>query len=159
MILSAPRAERKRELHYKEVTLHCDDGETPMAKTDYKSVDDYIAAQPEAVRGLLTDVRAALRKALPKADEVISYQIPAYKIDGVAVIFFSGWKQHWSLYPASKAIVTQLKKELAGHEVEKGTIRFPLDRPVPKTLVTAIAKIRAAEAAAEAKKRVAKKER
>lgn len=55
-----------------------------MAKTDHKSVDDYIAAQPDAVRGLLEDVRGAIRKALPKAREVISYQIPAYKIDGAA---------------------------------------------------------------------------
>lgn len=146
-------AERKQALHYKEVTLHCDDGETPMAKTDYKSVDEYIAAQPEAVRGLLADVRATLRKALPKAEEVISYQIPAYKIDGVAVIFFSGWKQHWSLYPASKGVVTGLKKELTDHEVEQGTIRFPLSEPAPKKLVAAIAKVRAAEAAVEAKKR------
>jgi len=131
----------------------------PMAKTDYKSVDEYISAQPEAVRGLLTDVRATLRKALPKAEEVISYQIPAYKIDGVAVIFFSGWKQHWSLYPASKGVVSGLKKELADHEVEKGTIRFSLSKPAPKKLVAAIAKVRAAEAAAEVEKRAAKKKR
>jgi uncharacterized protein YdhG (YjbR/CyaY superfamily) len=130
-----------------------------MARTDYKSVDDYIAAQPEAVRGLLADVRAALRKALPKADEVISYQIPAYKIDGVAVIFFSGWKQHWSLYPASEGMTAQLKKELAAYDVEKGTLRFPLTKPAPKKLIAAIAKIRAAEAAAEVKRRAAKKKR
>lgn len=130
-----------------------------MARTDYKSVDDYIAAQPEAVRGLLTDVRAALRKALPKADEVICYQIPAYKIDGAAVIFFSGWKQHWSLYPASQGITAHLKKELAAYDVEKGTLRFPLTKPAPKKLIAAIAKIRAAEAAAEVKRRAAKKKR
>jgi uncharacterized protein YdhG (YjbR/CyaY superfamily) len=130
-----------------------------MAKTDYKSVDDYIAAQPEAVRGLLTDVRTALRKALPKAEEVISFRIPTYKIDGVAVIYFSGWKRHWSLYPMSTAVFTGLKKELVEHGVEKDAIRFPLDRPVPKKLVAAIAKVRAAEAAAEVKKRAAKKKR
>lgn len=130
-----------------------------MAKTTYKSVDDYIAAQPEAVRGLLANVRATLRKALPKADEVISYQIPTYKIDGVAVIFFSGWKQHWSLYPASEGIVRGLEKELADYEVEKGTIRFSLSKPAPKKLVAAIAKIRAAEAAAVAQARAAKKKR
>lgn len=129
-----------------------------MAKTDYKTADDYIAAQPEAVRPLLNDVRATLRKALPKAEEVISYQLPAYKIDGIAVIFFSGWKQHWSLYPASPGIVAGLKKELADYEVEKGTIRFPLAQPVPKKLVAAIAKIRAAEAAEEAEKRAARKQ-
>lgn len=133
-----------------------EDPET-VAKTDYKSPDDYIAAQPEAMRGLLNDVRAAIRKALPKAEEVISYQLPAYKVDGVAVIFFSGWKQHWSLYPASKGVVSGLKKELTAYEVEKGTIRFPLTKPVPKKLVQAIAKIRAEEAALETKKRAARK--
>jgi len=129
-----------------------------MAKTDYKSVDDYIAAQPKAVQGILEEVRGVIRKALPKAEEVISYQIPAYKVDGAAVVYFSGWKEHYSLYPATKSLVAALKKELAAYEVEKATMRFPLDRPVPKTLIAAIAKKRAHEVAAElAKKAKAKK--
>ncbi|MGE0237823.1 MAG: iron chaperone [Parvibaculaceae bacterium] len=128
-----------------------------MAKTDYKSVDDYVAAQPDAVRGLLEEVRAVIRKALPKAEEVISYQIPAYKIDGAAVVFFAGWKAHYSLYPATKAVVTALKTELAPYGVEKGTVRFPLDAPVPKRLIATIAKTRAEKAAAEVAKKTAAK--
>ncbi|WP_119272938.1 iron chaperone [Taklimakanibacter deserti] len=129
-----------------------------MAKTDYKSVNDYIAAQPKAVQGILQEVRGVIRKALPKAQEVISYQIPAYKVDGAAVVYFSGWKEHYSLYPATKGLVAALKKELAAYEVEKATMRFPLDRPVPKTLIAAIARKRAEEVAAElAKKAKAKK--
>lgn len=134
-----------------------------MAKTDYKSVDDYISAQPEAVRGILAEVRAALRKALPKAQEVISYQIPAYKIDGAGVIYFSGWKQHYALYPATKAVAAAFKKELAAHDLDKFTLRLSFTKPVPKTLIAAIAKVRAKEVAAEraakAKAKAAKKKR
>ena len=72
-----------------------------MAKTDFKSVDEYIASQPEAVQGVLERVRSTIRKAVPGAEEVISYQIPAYKLHGRAVLYFAGWKQHYSLYPAT----------------------------------------------------------
>jgi uncharacterized protein YdhG (YjbR/CyaY superfamily) len=130
-----------------------------MAKTNYKSVNEYIAAQPEAVQGILQEVRAVLRKALPKAEEVISYQIPAYKIDGAGVVYFSGWKAHYSVYPATKAVVTALKKELAPYDVEKGTMRFPFDGPVPKKLIAAIARKRAEEAAADLAKRMAAKKK
>ena len=128
-----------------------------MAKTDYKSIDDYIAAQPEALRGILEEVRAVLRKALPKAEEVISYQIPAYKIDGAGVVYFSGWKAHYSVYPATKSVMTALKTELAPYIAGKGTLRFPLDGPIPKKLIAAIALKRAEEAAADLAKRTAAK--
>jgi uncharacterized protein YdhG (YjbR/CyaY superfamily) len=75
------------------------------------------------------------------------------------VIYFSGWKEHYSLYPASKGVVTALKKELAAYDVEKGTMRFPLDGPIPKKLIAAIAKKRAEEAAADLKKRMAAKKK
>jgi uncharacterized protein YdhG (YjbR/CyaY superfamily) len=122
-----------------------------MAKTDFKSVDEYIAAQPEAVQAILGVVRGAIRKAMPGADEVISYKIPTYKLDGRAVLYFAGWKQHYSLYPASVPLVAAFKDELAPYKVEKGTIRFPLSQPVPVKLIGRIAKFRAQEAAARAK--------
>jgi uncharacterized protein YdhG (YjbR/CyaY superfamily) len=131
-----------------------------MAKTDFKSVDEYIAAQPEAARGTLEEARAAIRKAVPKADEVISYQIPAYKIDGQAVIFFSGWKEHYSLYPIAGAVIEEFKDELAPYEVNnKGTLRFPLDKKVPVGLIGRITKFRAKEASEEAKAKAAKKKK
>ena len=102
-----------------------------MAKTDFKSVDEYIASQPETIQGVLEHVRSTIRKALPKADEVISYQIPAYKMQGGAVVYFAGWKQHYSLYPVSGPLVEAFKDELARYEVSKGTIRFPLSEPIP----------------------------
>jgi uncharacterized protein YdhG (YjbR/CyaY superfamily) len=74
-----------------------------MAKTDFKSVDEYIASQPEAAQGVLELVRSSIRKAVPNAEESISYKIPTYKLRGDPVIYFAGWKQHYSLYPATAA--------------------------------------------------------
>ena len=116
-----------------------------MAKTDYKSVDEYMAAQPEDVRAILQRVRSTIRKALPGAEEVISYQIPAYKLHGGAALYFAGWKKHFSLYPATDQMVEAFKDELAPYEVDKGTIRFPLSEPVPVKLIERIAKFRAKE--------------
>jgi uncharacterized protein YdhG (YjbR/CyaY superfamily) len=122
-----------------------------MAKTDYKSVDQYLAAQPEAAQGLLQQVRSTIRKALPGAEEVISYQIPAYKVPGGCAIYFSGWKNHFSLYPATSGVVTTFARELAAScKVEKGTIRFPLSGRPPLKLIAGIAKLRAEEVAAKA---------
>jgi uncharacterized protein YdhG (YjbR/CyaY superfamily) len=118
-----------------------------MAKTDFGSVDDYIATHPADVQAVLQRVRGAIRKALPDAEEVISYQIAAYKLRGVAVIYFAGWKRHYSLYPASEGLVEEFKDDLAPYEVDKGTIRFPLSQPVPVTLIERIARFRANEAA------------
>jgi hypothetical protein len=66
-----------------------------------KSVDEYISSRPEAVQGILHRVRSIIRKAMPGAEEVISYQIPAYKIQGCVVLYFAGWKHHYSLYPST----------------------------------------------------------
>jgi len=130
------------------------------AKTDFKSVDEYIASQPEAVRGILGRVRSAIREALPRAEEVISYKMPTYKLHGARVLFFAGWKDHYSLYPAGERLVAAFKDELASHEVIKGTIRFPLSEPVPVKLIGRIAKFRAKEVAEREKtKPAARKKR
>jgi uncharacterized protein YdhG (YjbR/CyaY superfamily) len=118
-----------------------------LAKTNFRSVDEYIASQPASVQGVLKRVRGALRKALPEAEEVISYQIPAYKLAGRAVIYFAGWKEHYSLYPATGRLVPTFKDELARYKISKGTIRFPLSEPVPANLIARIARFRAQEAA------------
>ena len=119
-----------------------------MAKTHFKSVDHYIASQPEPVQPLLQRIRAIIRRALPKAEETISYQIPAYKLNGKAVIYFAGWKKHYSLYPATARLVAAMPDDLAPYEIGKGTIRFPLSEPVPAKLVERIARFRAEEVAA-----------
>jgi uncharacterized protein YdhG (YjbR/CyaY superfamily) len=110
-----------------------------------RSVDDYIATRPPGVRGVLRRVRGIIRKAVPGAEEAISYGIPTYKVDGRAVIYFAGWKEHFSLYPATATVKEALGGALAGYAMSKGTIRFPLDRPVPATLIARIARLRARE--------------
>jgi uncharacterized protein YdhG (YjbR/CyaY superfamily) len=126
-----------------------------MAKTGFKSADDYIASQPETVQGVLRHVRSIIRKALPGAEEVISYQIPAYKLPGGPALYFAGWKRHYSLYPATDQVVAAFKDDLAPFEVSKGTIRFPLSQPVPVKLIQRIAKFRAEEVAEREKAKAA----
>jgi len=117
-----------------------------MAKTD--SVDKYIASQPKAVQGTLRRVRSTIRQAVPGAEEVISYKIPAYKLPGGRVIYFAGWSRHYSLYPGNARVVAAFKDDLAAYKVSKGTIRFPLCEPVPVKLIERIAKFRAKEVTA-----------
>lgn len=113
--------------------------------THFKSVDDYIESQPNDAQIALKRVRNAIQKAAPDAQEIISYNIPAYKLHGTQVLFFAGWKQHYSLYPASKRVVDALKADLAPYEVRKGTIRFPFSQPVPVKLIEQIARLRVQE--------------
>ena len=117
-----------------------------MAKTKSTSVAEYIESQPPKARAVLRKVRAAMRKALPRAEEVISYQIPAYKLNDRVVIYFAGWREHYSIYPAQRRLVAAFKERLAPYEVNnKGTIRFPLSEPVPARLIQDIARFRAKE--------------
>jgi uncharacterized protein YdhG (YjbR/CyaY superfamily) len=116
-----------------------------MAKTVFTSADEYIASQPKAMQPVLRLVRNTIRKAVPEAEEVISYQMPAFKLNGSTVLYFAGWKEHYSLYPGSGRFIAALKEELASCEVKKGTIRFPLSQPVPVKLIERIAKLRAKE--------------
>ena len=122
-----------------------------MPKTNFKSVDDYLAAKPASAKTPLERVRSAIREALPAAEEVISYNIPAYKLPGGRAIYFAGWKQHYSLYPVNDELVAAFKNDLAAYEVEKGTIRFPLSEPVPAKLIARIARFRAKQTAERAK--------
>ena len=124
-----------------------------MAKSGLKTVDDYIASQPEAAQPALTQVRNAIRKALPAAEEVISYNIPTYKLDGAMVIYFAGWKQHYSLYPAGARLLAAFKDDLAAYEINKSTIRFALSAPVPVQLIQRIVKFRVTETADREKAR------
>jgi uncharacterized protein YdhG (YjbR/CyaY superfamily) len=122
-----------------------------MKRAAVESVPAYIALHPAAAAATFRVVRRTIRKALPDADEVISYRIPAYRLHGTTAIYFAGWKHHYSLYPASAALVAALKRALAPYEISKGTIRFPLAEPVPVKLIARIAKFRAKEAADRAK--------
>jgi len=130
-----------------------------MAKTDYKSVDKYIAAQPERTRAVLQTLRGIVKRAVPDAKEAISYQIPAYRHESGFFLYLSGWKNHYSLYPASDALVAALKDDIARYLANKNTIRFALTDAIPTRLIERIAKLRAKEVAEKAKAKAAKPNR
>src|SRR3954470_8903457 len=117
-----------------------------------RTVDEYIAAQPDAVRPKLEQVRAAIRKAVPEAVEGIGYRMPGYKLHGKALLYFAGFKEHYSLFAASGTFFATLGDELRGYELRKGTVHFPLTKPAPVKLISRIAKLRAAGIAATSKK-------
>ncbi|HEU0119711.1 MAG TPA: DUF1801 domain-containing protein [Bryobacteraceae bacterium] len=120
-----------------------------MAAPKFASVDAYIAAQPEESRATLLAVRAAIQAALPEADEVISYNIPGYKVAYRPVLYFAGWKRHFSLYPATAAMAKAFAEELQPYAIEKSTLKIPLQGPAPAELIGRLAKFRAAEEAAK----------
>ncbi len=115
-----------------------------MAKTEFRTVDEYIGTFPTDVQSKLQTVRRIIQKAVPEAEEVISYQMPAYKFHG-RLLYFSAFKNHYSLFGATHGIRRAFKKELSRYEGSKGTIRFPLDEPVPVKLIRDIATYRAKE--------------
>jgi len=125
-----------------------------MKKGVPNSVDEYIAAQPEAVRPKLEQVRAAIGRAVPEALEGIGYGMPGYKLHGKSMLYFAGFKEHYSLFAASGTFFAALEDELRGYDLRKGTIHFPLTKPVPVKLISRIAKLRAAGIAATARKPV-----
>ena len=105
-----------------------------------KTIDQYIAAFPPDVRRTLKGIRATIRKAAPEAEEAISYQMPTYKLHG-NLVHFAAYENHIGFYPAPRA-VEAFKKELAAYAGSKGTIKFPIDKPVPLGLISRIVKYR-----------------
>lgn len=120
------------------------------------TVLQYIAMQPPAMKKALTQLRAVIRVAAPKAEEKISYQVPCYKLNGM-LVGFAAFKEHCSFFVMSPAVMQQYGAVLEKYSVSKGTIRFAPDKPLPKTLVTKLVKARIAENNARAKARTAKK--
>ena len=124
-----------------------------MRQSVPKSVVEYIAAQPEAaVRPKLEQVRITIKKAVPAAVEGIAYRMPGYKLHGKPMLYFAGFKEHYSLFAASGTFFASLEDELRGYTLRKGTVHFPLTKPVPVKLISRIAKLRAAGIVAAAKK-------
>ena len=99
-----------------------------MTKTSYRSVDDYIAAQPAPARPVLQRLRATIRKALPGCTEGIAYRIPVYKLGGAMVLYFAAFQRHYSIFPASARLVGALKKELAASCTAGQPSAFPRRR-------------------------------
>src|SRR5688500_8936239 len=115
-----------------------------------ETVDEYIAGFPKDVQTKLNKIRATIRKAAPGAEEKISYGIPAFTRDGDRLIYFAGFKNHTSVYPAPRS-APEFKDELARYEGGKGTVQFPLDKPIPFGLITRMVKFRAKQTRAKPK--------
>jgi len=107
------------------------------------TVKEYIALQPAKVRTTLEQLRQTIRKAAPEAEEVISYQMPGFKFYGM-LVWYAVTKNHYGLYPMANAIRV-FKDKLKEYELSKGTIRFPIDKPLPVKLITEIVKFRVKE--------------
>ncbi|MBI5946014.1 MAG: DUF1801 domain-containing protein [Chloroflexi bacterium] len=115
-----------------------------MAKTNFQSIDEYIAACPPETHERLRQICAAVKKIAPEAKEKISYQIACFELNGRNLIHFAGWKKHISLYPipaGSEAFEEEISKYADG----KGTVKLPLDEPLPMKLVERVIKAHIAE--------------
>ena len=122
-------------------------------KAKFTTMDAYIASFPTEVQGILEQIRQTIRKAAPGATEAISYQIPTFKMNGSNLVHFAAWKEHIGFY-ATPSGNAAFKKELARYKVAKGSIRFPLDEPIPYGLVAKIVKFRVKEIQLKKKREV-----
>lgn len=123
-------------------------------KVEFKDINSYIATFPKEVQVLLEQVRHAIKTSAPKAEEVISYNMPAFKYHGI-LVYFAGYKQHigfYSLPSGHKAF----EKELSKYKQGKGSVQFPLDKPMPLALIKKMVKFRVKENLEKAKLKKAK---
>ncbi len=114
-----------------------------MKTTEINSVDQYIAAFPPEIQKVLTQLRATIKEAAPDAEETISYQMPAYKLQGM-LVYFAGYKNHIGFYPGSSGIAA-FTNEISGYKTSKGTVQFPVDQPLPLELITRMVNFRVNE--------------
>jgi len=114
-----------------------------VPKKRFKTMDEYIATFPENVQEILEKMRQTIREAAPEAKEAISYQMPTFKLNG-NLVHFAAYKNHVGFYPTPSGIDV-FKKELAPYETSKGTVKFPIDKPIPNDLVRKIVEFRVKE--------------
>ncbi len=120
-----------------------------------RNIDEYIDGFPDDVQDILEKIRITIQKAAPDAEEAISYQMPTFRLNGY-LVYFAAYKEHIGLYPAPRGD-KEFKEELGCYEGGKGTIRFPLDKPIPYDLIRRIVKFRVKENLAGVKDRSRRK--
>lgn len=118
-------------------------------KVCFISIDEYIAAFPEEIQQILKELRATIKASAPDAEEKISYQIPAFSLKG-NLVYFAAFKKHIGFYPTSSG-TQAFKHELSIYEGAKGSVKFPIDKPLPLKLISKIVKFRVAENIKKAK--------
>jgi uncharacterized protein YdhG (YjbR/CyaY superfamily) len=111
------------------------------SKSQYKTMDEYIAKFPKNVRDVLEELRRVIRESAPEAEEAISYGMPTFKLNG-NLVHFAAWKNHVGFYPGGSSAIEAFKKELSPFKQSKGTVQFPIDKPIPFDLVKKIVKFR-----------------
>jgi uncharacterized protein YdhG (YjbR/CyaY superfamily) len=114
------------------------------SRSQFKTIDEFVAGFPKNVRDVLEELRRAIRESAPKAEEAISYGIPTFDLNGKHLVHFSAYKNHVGFYPTSSGIEA-FKKELSPFKTSKGTVQFPLDKPIPLDLVKKIVRFRVKE--------------
>ena len=114
-----------------------------IRKRQFKNMDEYIAAFPKNVKDILEELRRVIRESAPNSEEAISYGIPTFKLNG-NLVHFAAFKNHIGFYPAPSGIVA-FKKELTSYKQAKGSVQFPIDKPIPFSLVKRIVRYRVKE--------------
>jgi uncharacterized protein YdhG (YjbR/CyaY superfamily) len=120
-----------------------------------KTIDEYIAAFPPKVRAILKRVRATIRRAAPQAQEAISYQMPTFRLNG-NLVHFAAFEKHIGFYPSPSGI-EKFQRELSGYKWAKGSVQFPLDRPIPYDLIRKITRFRVQESLGSAQTKAKKR--
>jgi len=113
-------------------------------KASFSTIDDYISSFPKETQMVLEKIRATIKKIIPKAEETISYAIPTFKLNGKSLVHFAGYKNHIGFY-ATPTGHEEFKEELSKYKQGKGSVQFPLDKPIPYDLIKSIVKFRANE--------------
>jgi uncharacterized protein YdhG (YjbR/CyaY superfamily) len=119
--------------------------------TKYKSVGEYFMILPDHVRTKLNTLRTLIKKTCPEAEEVISYNMPAFRYHGI-LVYYAATKKHIGFYPANARLIELFKEELKEYETSKGTIRFPYENPLPLKLIRKIVELRMIENREKTKK-------
>jgi len=114
------------------------------SKKNRSDVDEYIASFPKEVQQLLKDIRSKIKTVVPEAEEIISYGMPAYKYMGIPLVYFAGYEKHIGFY-ATPTGHHAFKKELSKYKQGKGSVQFPVDKPMPLSLISKIVKFRMKE--------------
>src|SRR2546426_1183259 len=114
------------------------------SKKEFETIDEYIKTFPKEVQSVLEKVRQTIRREAPEAVESISYQMPTFKLNGKGLVYFAGYKSHVGFYPIPSGVAA-FKKELSPYKQGKGSVQFPIDKPIPYDLVRKIVQFRVKE--------------